>query len=345
MTNRIGMAVVWVAAGFLLGAAALVGGQGDEGDEDLREKLIELERLSAQLRALDSVAGDAGVVSDAGLEFDCIHLADVTGPVTDHFLPRRPGSGGVRATGSQEESAQPLVTLEQALEMVRSRFDYDALERGALFPLRSSILLFMPPNALRPAHDFIDRALRPAARRTVHLQVEIIEAQGPLAARLAAIPGTELEAQDRARIEGAEARLIFRAGVLALSRQQVALWHGEQAAIVADADASVAVRAKGADPVVDVEHLGTMIEVRCTAAEGSGSVRIQISMHRAEADRPARSAEAGEAGTLRMPAPATMRIGADLRTGYGRWALAGGATVDGRRRFLLVRPTVTGGAR
>jgi len=348
MTNRIGRAASWIAAGFLLGAAALVGGQGEEG---LRERLIEIERLSARLRALEGATADGPAADEEGGEWEYIHLSDITVGVDDFSRPRRiPRDAEVMSTGAPRESPQPYGTIEEIMEMVRSSVRPEAWEEGSLImPLGMSLLLHARPALNRDVRAYVDGELRPAARRTVDLMMEIVEAKGPLAAALAAATGGDLESAQREGLEEAiasgAAHRLFHGRLRALSRQQVVLWHGAEAAIVADADVEVAVRADGADPVVDVERLGTLVEARCTATETTGRVRVQLSLEHVIAEGPIRTAEAGKAGTLQMPARATIQIDADLWTGDGRWSVAAERTDAGQRRFLLVKPTVIGGAR
>ncbi len=348
MAIRVGRAALWIAAGFVLGAAALVGGQGEEG---LREKLIEIERLSARLRALDGATADAPAADEEGGEWECVHVGDITAGVDDFSRPRRiPRDAEVMHTGPLRESPQPYGTIEEILWMVRSRVRPEAWEEGSqIMPLGMSLLLHARPDVNRDVRAYVDGELRPAARRTVDLMMEIVEAEGALAAALAGATGGDLETAQRDGLDEAlaagAARRLFHGRLRALSRQQAFLWHGAEAATVADADVRVATRAESADPVVDVERLGTLVEARCTATEGTGRVRVQISLEHAIAEDPVRTAEAGKAGTLQMPARATIQVDADLWTGDGRWSVAAERTDAGQRRFLLVRPTVIGGAR
>ncbi len=347
MRSRLGSAVAWAAAGFLLGAAALAGGQGDE---DLREKLIELESLAARLRALDAGSAEAPVADDRGFELDQIHVTDLDAGIPDYIGPR-PREGETSFFGARaEEAPQAYGTLEEILELVRTSVRPEAWETGSqLQPLGRSLLLLAPPDVNRAARAFIDTELRPDAHRTVNLRIGILEADEPLAAALAAATGGEIDAALRARIEEAvgagQARRVFDGRALALSRQQIAFWHGAQAATVVDADVEVAARSTVADPFVGVEILGTRLEARATVADDPARVRLRISLASDEMDLPPRAAETSDTGELQMPAGATARIDADLWTGNDKWAVAAERSLPGRRRFLLVRPSVIGGAR
>ncbi|MCK6461282.1 MAG: hypothetical protein L6Q95_15470 [Planctomycetes bacterium] len=347
MRSRLGSAAIHAAAGFLLGAAALAGGQGDE---DLREKLIELESLSARLRALEAGSGEAPAVDERGLELDRIHITDLHAGVPDYVGPRpRVGETSVFG-GRAEEAPQTYGTVEEILEIVRTSVRPEAWESGSqIQPFGQSLLLLAPPDVSRAARAFIDTELRLDARRTVNLQIGILEAEEPLAAALAAATGGDIDPALRARIEEAaqagKARRVFDGRVLALSRQQIAFWHGAQAATVVDADVEVAARSAVADPFVGVELLGTRFEARATVADDPARVRLRISLASDEMDLPPRAAETGDTGELQMPAGAMARIDADLWTGNDRWTVAAERSAHGRRRFLLVRPSVIGGAR
>jgi hypothetical protein len=347
MRSRLGSAAIWAAAGFLLGAAALAGGQGDE---ELREKLIEIESLSARLRALDAGSASAPVVNEQGFELDSVHVADLVFGVHDFLRARRIPPGTVFFGSPTEEAPQPYGTIEEVAELVRSHVRPDAWETGSQISfLGRSLLHIAPPDVNRATRAFLDTELRPGARRTVNLQLEILEAEEPLAGALAAATGGEIDPALRARIEeaigGDKARRVFDGRVLALSRQQVALWHGAQVATVSDADVEVAARSEVADPFVDIELLGTIVEARATVGDDPARVRVRISLENDGLAGPPRTAETEETGTLQMPVRATASIDADLWTGNDRWAVAAERTADGRRLFLLVRPSVIGGAR
>jgi hypothetical protein len=118
MTSRLGSAALWAAAGFLLGAAALAGG---DGDDDLREKLIELETLSARLRALDAGQRATPAPDEQGQELDCVHVGDLAAGVPEFCRPQRAGNGAILRTGPLEEAVQPYGTIEEIIEMVRTR--------------------------------------------------------------------------------------------------------------------------------------------------------------------------------------------------------------------------------
>jgi len=345
MFKRVGMAALWSAAGFLLGAAALAGGQGDE---DLRNKLIEIESLCGQLRALDAEPAGFPAANEQGLEVDCVHVADVTLGVTEFVRPRHIDWDAEQAlySGPVEEAPQPYGTIEEIIELVRTHVRPQAWEEGAtMSTLGPTLLLFAPPDVNRAVHAYFDNELRPAARRMVNLELEIVEVDEPLAAELTAAAGGELDPDLRARLEEAigatKARLVFGGRVLALSRQQVVLWHGAEAATLPHADVEVSIRSEAADPDVDVDLLGTIAEARSTVGDDPTRVRIQIDLGHDALDLPIRTVKTEKTGTLQMPARTTMEVTADLWTTSDRWAVAAGHTgPDGKRLFLLVRPTV-----
>jgi hypothetical protein len=351
MTSRIGKAVIWAAAGFLLGFAALAGGQGDE---DLREKLIELEALSAKLRSLDRERGEVPAPTEQGLAWECIPIPDLCAAVPDWIGPRRFVESDEEAplySGPSQDTTQHYGTIEEIIEIVRTTVHPEAWETGSqMSSVGPTLLLLTHPDTSRAVRDFIDKELRPDPRRTVNLEVEIVEAGEPVASALVAAVGSPLDPAERGRLDEAigagKARRIFAGRVLALSRQQVVLWHGAQIATVPDADVEVGPGSQCSDPVVDIELLGTSVQARSTVGEDPARVRVRLVLHNDEMDRPVRTAETEGAGALQMPARATMEVDAELWTLAERWAVAAERTgPDGKRRFVLVRPTVIGGAR
>jgi len=240
--------------------------------------------------------------------------------------------------------------VEMLVELLRSRVRPEAWETGSeINPMGKGMLLYAKPDVNRAVRAFVDRDLRPAVRGTVNLQIEILEAEEPLAAALAAATGGEVDPALRGRIEEAigagKARRTFDGRVRGLSKQEIVLWHGAQAATVSDADVEVATRSEAPDPVVDVEIQGTVLEAQSTIGD-DGRLRITISLEQDTPDPAMRRVETAKAGTLEMPARSTMQVKADLWTANDKWAVAGERTsAEGKRRFLLVRPTVTGGAR
>jgi len=348
MQHRTGSAVLWCAVGLILGAARFAGG---EGDDDLRAKLIEVERLSAQLRALDAGRAAFPPVDEDGRELDCLHVLDLTLGVTEFYRARPWNSEAPMYSGPVEEAPQPFGTIEELAYLLQTSVRPEAWEEGAhMTPCGPLILVRARPDVNRAVRAFLDEELRPRAHCTVQLRLEVVEADDPPAGALAAAAGGALEPALRARLDEAigsgGARLVFAGCVRALSGQQVALWHGAQVATVPDADVEVKTRADAADPVVDVELLGTNAEVRSTVGGDPARVRVQIDLADTALDLPVRTVETRKAGTLQMPARTTTGFEADLWTAPDRWAVAGErAGPDGKRRFLLVRPTVIGGAR
>lgn len=347
MTSRVGRAALWAAAGFLFGAAALAGG---EGDEDLREKLIELEALSAQLRSLDGERPELPAPTEQGLEFECVPITDLCADVPHWIRPQR-DSGVPVFGGRAEEMLQHYGTIEEIVELVRTTVRPEAWETGSSITcMGRSLVLFTRPETSRAVRAFIDKELRPATRRTINLEVEIVEAGEPAAATLVAAVGGDLDPVARGRLDEAigagKARRIFAGRVLALARQQVVLWHGAQVATVPDADVEAGVGSETSDPIVDVELLGTIVQARSTLGEDPARVRVQLVLGHDEMDRPVRLAKTEGAEALQMPARTTMQIDTDLWVPSDRWAVAAERTgADGKRRFVLVRATVIGGAR
>lgn len=290
MASRLGRAALWAAAGFLLGFAALAGG---EGEEDLREKLIELERLSAQLRALESERAEVPVANDQGMEFDIIHVRDLTVGVTEFTRPyriERNEEPGI-SSGPDEEAPQPYGTIEEVIELIRTRVRPDAWENGSNIAAQGgSIVLLAPPDLNRAVREFLDRELRPDVRRTVNLQVEIVEADGGMATALGTAVGGAIDGEQRARLDesiaAGKSRRLFGGRLRALSRQRAVLWHGAQVARVSEVD--VDKKTGAADPVVEVDLLGAIVQVRSTVVEER--VRVQISFDQSVSDGPVRVA-------------------------------------------------------
>lgn len=347
--HRIGKAALWSTAGFLLGAATLAGG---DTEEERREKLIEIERLCGELRALDSERVEVPVVNEQGLELDRVHLLDIVAGVPEYVRPHWAGGEEYGVfSGVLEEAPQPFGTIEEIVEIVRCNVRPDAWEAYSQITCTgSSLFLIAPPAVSRAVHAFVDKELRPPARRTVHLQLEVVEADGPLGATVAAAAGGELDAALRTEIEEAvgsgSARMLFRGCLRALSRQQVVLWHGTQAAVVSEADVEANIRADASDPLIDVEALGTIVQVRSTVGDDPGRVRVQMEIDQEALDQPIRIVKTEKVGNLQMPARTTTPVAADLWIANDRWAVAAAfAHRGGKRCTILVRPTVIGGGR
>lgn len=347
MSSRLGRAALWGAAGFLLGASALAVG---EGDEDLREKLIELERLSAKLRALDGERAGLQAPNENGFEFDVFPIVDLVAGVPGFQQPQPFERNRTELfSGVADEAPQPYGTIEEIMEMIRVRvrphtWEHEGARIGCL---DGSIFVFAKPDVNREVRAFIDKELRPGARCTVNLEIEVVEAPEPVGGALAAAAGAELDAALRTRLDEAiaagKAKRIFAGCIRTLSHQQVVLWHGAQQAVLADADPALDPGADAVDPVVDIELLGTIVHACSTVA--ADRVRVQISLENNVADRPARTVTTERAGVIQMPARAKSRMEADLQVKGDCWAVAAGSGGTERRRFLLVRPTVIGGAR
>jgi hypothetical protein len=352
MRSRLRSAVAWAAGGFLLGAAALAGGQGDE---NLREKLIEIERLSAQLRSLEEERTEVPAPSDKGLEFDRIPVADITAGATEFYRPRHvaPETSEMPLySGPAEEAPQPFGTIEEIQELVRTSARPKAWEEGAqLTPQGCALLVYAKPDVSRDVRAFLNREIRPRVRRSVNLQVEIVEAPEPVATLLAAAVGIDLDPAARTHLEQAfaegSARRLFAGRLRGRSRERVVLWHGAEEAVVPDADAEVATRSEAVDPVVDVEILGTSLQARSTVSDDEPTrVHVQIDLDHVALDRPIRTVQTAKTGTLQMPERQWTGVQADLAITNERWAVAAERTgADGKRRFLLLRPTAIGGAR
>jgi hypothetical protein len=341
MIHRLGRAALWGAAGFLLGAAALAGG---EGDDDLREKLLEIERLSATLRALDGERAGLPAPNERGVEFDIVSVTDLVAAVTEFCRPQR-FQRNVELplySGPDEETWQHYGTIEEIKELIRTRVEPEAWNEGAQIGFQGPwLVLFAKPDVNRAVREFVDKELRPGARCTVNLEIEVVEAPA-MAGALAAAAGGELDAALRTGLDEAiaagKAKRLLGGRLRALSRQKVVLWHGAQEAVVADADPAATGHADP-DPIVDIELLGAIVQARSTVT--GDRIRVQLSLETGAADRPARTIKTEKAGTLQMAARDAARMEADLWTKRDCWAVAAG----GEGRFLLVRPTVIGGGR
>lgn len=343
MTSRIGRAALWPAAGFVLGAAVLAGGQGAQG---LDEKLAELEQLSARLRSLDQEQPQVPPVTEQGFVFDLVPLTDLVLGVPDWIAPQHVRAGtdapvfGMKA----EEAPQLYGTLEEIVELVRTKVQPAAWEEGSTISCTGHALLLQSrPEVNRAVRAFLAE-LRTAAHRTVNLDVEIVEAGEPQASALAASAGGDLDAELRARVDEAigagKARRIFAGRMLARSQQQSVLWHGAEVATLSDADVEVGEGSQISDPVIDTEITGAVVQARSTLGGDPTRVHVQLALAYDVLDRPARAVETEAAGALQMYSRTMIRADADLWITAGHWAVAaermGG---PGKRHFVLLRPT------
>ena len=340
-----------LAVGFLLGAAVLVGGQGN--DEDLELRLWELREQAARLQGANAHRGGAvPPVTDRGFRFAMFHITDLLYGVRDFIPPSRAdGPDDAPMFGGQVEIApQPFGTVEEVGELVRVRVQPEAWNTvgASLQPLGAALLAMNRRDVLRDVQRFLDEELRPLASRTVSLDVLLLEIPGPQAAALAAKAGTDLDPEELSGL-AAGARRLFAGRALALPRQRVVLWHGAQAAAVTDHDVEVAQESKTADPVVRVEMRGGIVGIRATPDAAAERGRIERTMDHETADERMRTVKTEASGEVQAPARRAFHAAADLIVGSGRWAVAAEATgAPGARRFLLVRPTVLlrpGGAR
>jgi len=355
MATRARAATVWAVAGFLLGAAVLAGGQDDE---ELDEKLADLEALSARVRAQERAEWpELPPVSAEGLEIDRIHLTDLLAGTPDWIKPSRDAGEENDAPlfgAMAEERPQAYGVSEELLELVRCSVMPEAWEEGATMNVDgTSLLLTARPDVLRAVRTFIDEELRPPVQRTVNLEVEVVEVPADVAQSLAVAMGGELAPSSRtaldAALKGGAARYIFAGRLLELSGQKALLWHGAQVAAVADAEVEVAESSEATDPVVRVELTGAIVSARSTLGGDPARVRVELDLEYDLLDPATRALATEKSRTLQMPARASMQVKADLWVASGRWAVAAERSNGAERRhFVLVRPTALapeGGAR
>jgi len=346
--------VVFVVLGFLVGAAALAGGQ----DEDaLRAKLRELQDATA--RALRySPTGRVRETDERGYQLAIVPVADLVTPLTEYVPPARRmferGDTEERLFGSMmEESPYPVGTAEELVELVRTQVWPETWERAAMIVAqRTNVILHNTPAVVRDTTRFLDQTLRRRVFRSVVVEAEVIDVSKALYRKLSSGGAQGLGTQLRGALEqelrdGAATR-VFAGRVTGFANQRVILWHGRQIAVAQEPDVEVAEGSNTSDPRIDVLQAGATISVRPSLGDDPTRVRLDVSVSYDEHVPPLEQRETRQNWIVDMPRITRLGARASLGVPAGAWALVGAGTVGNGTRITLVRGIVLeaqGGAR
>lgn len=338
------------ALGFLVGAAALAG--GEEDDWELTKRLQELQEAIARLRQEERPAADRlPPMGPEGLELELFPVFDLTAGRRDFYPPSLRRDSEAYFGGQADEALQPFGTAEELMEMVRGNVwtaSYD--EGGMIIAQGQTLFTFNKRAALIDTERFLDR-LRDTAHRCVTLEVEAADLGGGLYRRLAAGRATTLTAEQhdalaQAFSDGAATR-VFGARTTCFDGQRAFVWHGKQVAVLVEPEVAVAQDRSVSDAEVGVVNDGGYLAVRPSLADGAAWITLDV-VARFDELGP-RVARETDAGRVDLPQRRTVECRTALTVENRAWALVGGgAREDGKVRVLLVRATHlprTGGGR
>lgn len=340
------------ALGFLVGAAALAGGQED--DWELTERLEKLQEAIARLRKQERPAADRlPPMGREGLELELFPVFDLTGGRRDYLSPELVRESERYFGGRDEVALQPYGTVEELMELVRSCVWPASYEEGAAINAQGQTLLVVNKRAaLMDTARFLDR-LRDDAHRCVTLELEAVDIHAPqLYRRLAAggataLGGEQVDALAQALADGTATR-VFGARTTCFSDQRALVWHGRQVAVLDEPQVAVAQDMAVDDPEVGVVHDGGWLAVRPSLADGAAWITLDVDARLDELGP--RVARETDAGRVDLPETRRTECRTSLTVENRAWALVGGGARGGGRpaRVLLLRATHlprTGGER
>jgi len=336
---------IWAAVlGFLVGSAAIAGGQDDGDLDELREELARLQREAARLAQKDWELRGAPPANDAGLELGILPVEDITAP-TPWFLPpsdrylseddETPLFGG-----QAEEAPQPFGTIEELSEMVQVSIGGEVWEHASITPHAHNLVLLAPPATIGRCRELLDQKLRPRVHRNVVVDLDVVQLPWSLARSLtrggAAVTNAQRTAIAEAIRGGDAARLTsLRAVTTPGGRSYV--WHGDLVAVRSDSDVEVAQTASVSDPVVQIVQAGTLLAVAAERVGGTNRMRLDLVIRRRELG-PLRSAATKQADTLDLAEWGDQEVALNLEVVSAAWTVAGaGSSGDGKHRVYLVR--------
>jgi hypothetical protein len=338
------------ALGFLVGAAALAG--GEEDDWDLTKRLQELQEAIVRLRQEERPAADRlPPMGREGLELELFPVFDLTAPRRDFYPPDLTRNSEAYFGGQAEEALQPYGTIEELMELVRGSVWPASYDEGGMINAQGQTLLAVNKRAaLIDTERFLDR-LRDRAHRCVTLELEAVDIDRGLYRRLAAGQATTLTAEQhdalaQAFADGAATR-VFGARTTCFAGQRTVVWHGKQVAVLGEPDVGVAEEQIVSDPEVGVVGSGGYLAVRPNLADGAARITVDVDARFDELE-PSLVRET-DAGRVDLPQVRTVECRTALTVENRAWALiGGGAREDGKARVLLLRVTHlprTGGGR
>jgi hypothetical protein len=338
------------ALGFLVGAAALAG--GEEDDWDLTKRLQDLQEAIARLRQEERPAADRlPPRGPEGLELELFPVFDLTGGRRDFHPPSLMRDSESYFGAQAEVAPQPYGTLEEVAELVRSKVWPASYDEGGMINAQGQTLIAVNKRAALIDTERLLDLLRDKAHRCVTLELEAVDIDRGLYRRLAAGRATTLTAEQhdalaQAFADGAATR-VFGARTTCFAGQRTVVWHGKQVAVLDEPDVAVAQDETASDPEVGVVSDGGYLAVRPSLADGATRITVDVDARFAELEPPL-VRETG-AGRVDLPQVRTVECRTALTVENRAWALIGGGTrEDGRTRVLLLRATHlprTGGGR
>ena len=342
--RRFGLALL---TGALLAATPLAIG---EGEDEGRLK----ERLRALEKALHEAIHEAEAAEGAGNQdfrdkgrFSDWPVADLATPRYDHLRPdhgrHNPDSEVPRFGGVSEEGPMPFGTVEELLELVRSVVWPEAWEEGSsLLATERRLIAHSTRPVLKDIGRYLDNNLRPRALRCVTAEAEVVDVPLGLYNKLLAGEGAVLTTAQRHELDkaitGQAARRVFAGRVTGLTGQRLLLWHGEQHAVVGDADVEVAEGSSTTDPVVDVVQTGGSLWVRAVQAGNSSRLRVEAEIHLDEVQEIGRGATENN-GALDLPVVKAVGGRVALTMPARSWAIVATGRSPAGMRLALLRAT------
>ncbi len=330
------------ALGFLVGAAALAGGQED--DWELAERLEKLQEAIARLRQQERPAADRlPPMGPEGLELELFPVFDLTGARQDYRVPELDRESE-HYFGGRGGGSRPCGTVEEMMELVRSYVWPASYEEGAAITAQGQTLLVVNKRAaLADTARFLD-SRRDDAHRCVALELEAVDLVAPqLYRRLAAGGATTLGADQvdalaQALADGT-AKRVFGARTICFAGQRAFVWHGRQVAVLDEPRVEVAQEQAIDDPEVGVVNDGGWLAVRPTLADFAPWITLDVDARFDEIGP--RVARETDAGRVDLPDVRRVECRTALTVENRAWALiGGGARGDGRGgRVLLLRAT------
>ena len=330
--------------GFVVGAAALAGGE-DDGElvEELRSLQRSAERVILREPATEEYAPSVG----PGYKLGLFPVFDLTAGIPDHLPPtlgyldeesESPLFGGI-----SEERPQPYGTIEELCELLQASVEPASWDEGGTISVAGqSLVVFASPIVLSKVGEYLN-ALRERTFVSVTTELKIVEVSREVRQRLiggdTALSDEQLGALNDALADG-RASVLFSARTLGLSKQQTYLGHGTQHAVQSDADVEVAQTARTTDPVVDVLQTGGFVSVRPTISDDAAKVVLELDVRLEALEEPIRSRETIENGILDLPSLERSGFRTALSVSDGRWALAGKGGRGDEIRLLLVKATI-----
>ncbi|MHC4137225.1 MAG: hypothetical protein ACYTDU_09630 [Planctomycetota bacterium] len=339
-----------VALGFLVGAAALAG--GEEDDWELTKRLQELQEAIARLRQDERPAADRlPPMGPAGRELELFAVFDLTGGRPDFVAPDFTAGSEDYFGGRSERATSPVGTVEELMELVRASVWPASYDEGGMLTAQGQTLLVVNQRAA-----LIDTArflggLRDKAHRCVTLELEAVDLPRALYRRLTAGEATTLSAEQHDTLtqafDAGTATRAFAGRTTCFAGQRAVIWHGRQVAVLGGPDVAVAQDKTVADPDVGVVNDGGYLAVRPSLADGAAWITVDVDARLDELEP--RTARETAAGRVELPQARTVECRTSLTVENRAWALlGGGARGNGKVRVLLLRATHlprTGGGR